>query len=228
MPMLHRILVPIGAALLIGLGVIGDYDGPIGMANPLAPASLAFAIWAPLFVGAIAVSTHRATCLGPGARPLAAAYALAGCWVWVFPVLPLGACELVLVATAALGIAARERLPRAAPAWIRVSVGLFAGWISVALVVASVDLMMERGVLPVPIPGNPWWALGLIVGVAAVGLASVRRRPDEPGYPIAIAWGFGWIAVGQSDRRVLAVVALIAAVAVGGGVAWARRVARAV
>jgi hypothetical protein len=225
---MRRLLVPLAALVLIGLGLTGAYDGPLGDANPLTPTGLAFAIWAPIFLGALAVAAHAPTCRGPGALPLAAAFVLAGAWVWVFPVLPLWACEVVIVATVLLAHLARARLPATAPRWVRGAIGMFTGWITVALVVATVELLMERGVLAPAFAGSPPWTLAVGLAVAAVAIAGAIARRDDRAYPLAIAWGLAGIAAGQPARHALAAVALLGAVAVVAVVLWPTPAARAV
>ncbi len=198
---LSRIMLGLSVAALIVAGTLGDYDASPGANNPILPPGIAFAIWGAIYGLAAWLAIHHARRRDPVvarvAPAIALGYVLAGVWVWVLPRLPFALGELVLATTLVAGLTALWRLPphdtgRSVRWPLRAAIGCFAGWINLAVVVATVDGLIARGVIA-PV-GKPAWATALVAGLATVATAVTLVGRRGPGYPLAIAWGLGWLA----------------------------------
>ncbi len=161
--------------------------------------------------------------------PAAAAFGLAGCWVRVqsHPRLQLGLIGATAVATAVAyrrasplpGDSAGRTGPRgeaATPAgpgvdraeavdrWtVRIPLGLFAGWISLATAAGGIEALLAArdGTLPVSVPVSSAGALGLASTAAVAVIATV---PVSTAFPVAVAWGLVGTAVRALDRTACA------------------------
>lgn len=157
---------------------------------------------------------------------------LSGGWVWVqdAPVLqlPLIAATVTAAWRAYLRAApASEVEARSAGArWlVRVPLGLFAGWITLASVAASTEVLIALDVKP-PV-GNPdVWALAALTGLSAGTVAVASRRPVSRAFPLVVAWGLAAVAARNlPTQRLAGTTAALgaAAVAVAGLISGRRR-----
>ena len=167
--------VTVAAAVSGGfiVGVSGDYGDAAAGPSLVVPAGYAFGIWAPIYVGFFSHAVYQAL---PARRrdpvlrrtgwATACAVGLSGFWVWAqdAPVL-----ELSLIAvTAAAAVSAYTRAGPVLQAevvsvrdrWmVRVPLGLFSGWITVATVAGSAEALSRQVSAPpgqAPRPGAQW------------------------------------------------------------------------
>ena len=191
-------------------GATGDYGDAQESASRVLPANYAFAIWLPIYAGAVGYAAHQAR---PSTRrdPLlrrtgpaaAAAVGLSGLWVRA----PRPALQLPLIAattSAALLAYARaqpadeaERSSSSARWLVRTPLGLFAGWITLAAVAAAAELLADAGI-PAPRPGADFWGSAALAATTAAAVRVTRRLPVSAGYPAAVSWGL----VGAAARMV--------------------------
>ncbi len=199
---LAPILVTFSVVALIALGSSGDF-GPPDPRNLLTPAGIAFSIWFLIFALAIGYAIEmwrgKDEVAARIAPPLALAFSLAGIWVWVLPHLPLfGSAALLFATVAAAGFAMRG-LPRAGDEsprrrWlVRAPTTLFAGWISVATIVATTQALLRGGIDEAGLGASVWAAILVAVATALGGGVELALRRGR-GFPLAIAWGLAWIA----------------------------------
>ncbi|MGQ1798649.1 hypothetical protein ACT4S5_16165 [Kocuria oceani] len=209
-------------------GATGEYGTAQDSESLLVPADWAFAIWGPVYGGIIAYTVHQAR---PAARadPLlrrtgpaaAGAVALSGLWVRTqgTPWLQL---PVIAVTAAAAGTACARAAPAddaerdsAAARWlVRAPLGLFAGWISLATVVATVEALIAAGAVPSG-PGRELRDALLLAATAAAAGTVTARRAVPATYPAAVAWGLvGVAARTRGTHRLPAAAALAGAAAV--------------
>jgi hypothetical protein len=106
---------------------------------------------------------------------------------------------------------------------VRVPLGLFAGWITLATAAATTEVLLAEGLDAPPRVRDACAVavLGLARGVAAT---VARRFPVPAAYPAAVVWGLTATAVRSlPHRRVTGVAAALGAVGVA---ASARRTGR--
>ncbi len=207
-------------------GATGDYGDADDSRSRVLPANYAFGVWAPIYAGSL---VYAADALRASRRPLlrrtgwpgAAAYALAGTWVRLQhpPVLQLPAVAATM-ATAATAYA--RALPpddteaaSAVDRWaVRVPLGLFTGWITLATAAATTEVLLAEGVED-PWPGADAWGV-VVLGVASgIAAAVTRRVPVSRSYPAVVVWGLTAAAVRTLPRhRVPGLAALAGAAGV--------------
>lgn len=199
---LASILVTVSVLVLVGLGSAGDF-GPPDPRNLLTPAGIAFSIWFLIFALAIGYAVEiwrgKDAVAARIAVPLGLAFTLTGSWAWLFPHLPFVGREVLQLATvAAAGIALRG-LPRVEDEspqrrWlVRAPTTLIAGWLSVAVIVATTEQLLQRGITEAGLGASVWAAILIAVATAlGAGVELTLRRGR--GFPLAIAWGLVWIA----------------------------------
>lgn len=185
---------------------------------PSQPAGYAFAIWG-LIYGWLTVSAafgvwKRAE--DPGwdvVRPaLIAALALGTPWLWVANRSPEWATVLIF-AMAATAIWALMLTPKTDGWWLRMPLGLFAGWLTAASFVSLAAIGAGHGV----ITGATGWAYIAIGGAGLVAALVQSRRLDAPGYGAAVIWALIGIIVanGTAVWSVSAMAALAALILAG-------------
>ncbi|MFB0833677.1 hypothetical protein ACX8Z9_07820 [Arthrobacter halodurans] len=229
------VVAAVGGGFLVG--VSGDYGNAAAGPSLVVPANYAFGIWAPIYAGLFSHAIYQAL---PSRRrdPLlrrtgwatACAVGLSGFWVWTQDV---PAVELALIgATAAAAVAAYLRadpvgeaeVASAGDRWlVRVPLGLFGGWITVATVAGGGEALIASGI-GAPWPGAEAWSTAtlLAAGGAAAGVA--WWRPVSRAYAAAVAWGLAGVALRVLPQHpVPGAAALLAGVGVAvAGVAGAR------
>ena len=215
---LASILVTLSVLILIGLGSAGDF-GPPDPRNLLTPAGIAFSIWFLIFALAIGYAIEmwrgKDAVAARIAVPLGVAFALPGSWAWLFPHLPFVGREVLQLATVvAAGIAVRG-LPRVEDEplrrrWlVRAPTTLLAGWLSVAVIVATTEQLLQRGVTEAGL-GAPVWAAILIAVATALGAGVEVALRRGRGFPLAIAWGLAWIAWARREEAPLLAIEAVA------------------
>jgi hypothetical protein len=179
-------------------------------ATVLAPAGPAFAIWSVIYVGLVAfavVHTFASQAAGPRLRaagPLVAgASTLSAVWIAVIQAEWLWAGSAVIAAMVVLLARAARRLSLDPPQrWVErlcadVPVGLFLGWVCIALVagVTAAGAAMIPGHEP-----DDGALVGALVLAAVAVLAVLMPRWLKGSPPVgiasglALAWGLWWIA----------------------------------
>jgi hypothetical protein len=219
---LASILVTLSVLVLVVLGSAGDFGSPDAR-NLLTPAGIAFSIWFLIFALAIgyAIEIWRGedAVAARIAAPLGLTFALTGSWAWLFPHLPFVGREVLQLATVAAAGFALRGLPRVEAEstrrrWlVRAPTTLIAGWLSVAVVVATTEQLLERGITEAGL-GAPAWAAILIAVATALGAGVELALRRGRGFPLAIAWGLVWIAWARREA-----VPLLAVEAASGALA---------
>ena len=228
----------IGGGFLVG--VSGDYGDGRTSPSLVLPDGYAFAIWTPIYAGLFSHAVYQAL---PAQRrdPLlrrtgwaaACAVGISGFWVWTQKVLGLELTLIAATTTAALTAyfrsapsAASEPNPAREHWLVRVPLGLFAGWITVATVAGGGEALIATG-LKAPWPGAEALSTAALIGAAAAAGSVAWRKPVSLAYAAAVSWGLIAVAVRNlPDRPVPGVAALVAGAAVAAaGVAgrWRRR-----
>ena len=205
----------------IASGLTQDFAGAQRDPALVLPARWAFAIWGPVYAGALAYVVDQARpdrSADPVLRrtgwPLALAFAASGTWIRLDR---RPGAQLAAIAASAASSAWLYRNAREQPGdgrrggldrWtVRMPVGLYTGWVAVASLVGATETL--RRVRPRGVdPDSRGWALGVVATGTTVGLLA-RRRPLAPSFPAALAWGLAAVAVQVRgrDRTVCAVAA---------------------
>lgn len=233
----RQVAVVVSVVALIALALTGDFGEAPESASLIIPADYAFGIWAPIFLGSVALAVHQAA---PARRadpllrrigwPLALAYLGAGLWVWVFPAVPLAVSLLLVALTVAGAGTAFGRLGPAQPGtspretWlVRAPVGLFAGWITLATAASTTELLLafDAGDLGL---GRVTWAVLILLVAGAIAVAVTLRYRGSLAYPAALTWGFvGSAALHAGDEPLVGAVAGVMALATFAAAAWTAR-----
>lgn len=193
--------------------------------NPASPAGYAFAIWGPIFIGALIAALLQlggSRARDPGllaARwPTTLGYLASIAWMWAAPSpLAWATVPLIIVMLASLGHALVSMIHKrqhrdAVTSWFIVTpLGLYVGWLTAATFVNAAD------VLPAYIGGSvPGLALGIAVLIGASGLALwlVRRVHAALGYVAAVLWALAGIIAANLMPVVNAPIVILAALAI--------------
>lgn len=223
---------------LVGVGVIGtrveeSSGGSLSAdATLLAPAGPAFSIWSVIYVG-LAAYTVWQWLPGPGRSELArrtgwmvaasmvlnAAWLLVTQqgWIWVSVVVILAL--LLVLARLALELASTsEHAAGPVGTWlVRLTVGLYLGWVSVATF-ANVAAALGNSGVNVTRGGAVVAAVLALALVTSVAVALMRAEPTRWGVAAAAVWGLAWLAYGrfsgEPQSAVVGAFAIVAAAAV--------------
>jgi hypothetical protein len=229
----------VAAAVAGGIlsGATGDYGDARESTSRVLPANYAFTIWFPIYAGVIGYAGYQAL---PAQRrnqllrrtggPAAAAVGLSGLWVRTsspavqLPLIAATTSAALLGYVRAMPVDKAERTSAAARWLVRVPLGLFSGWITLAAGAAVTELLIDRGVRP-PRPGADFWGAALLASLAGASVAVTRRIPVSAAYPAAVAWGLAGTAVRTLPRyRAPGIAAALGAGAVAfSGLRAARR-----
>ncbi|MGY1666312.1 hypothetical protein [Geodermatophilus sp. SYSU D00696] len=154
------------AGVLGGLvsGATGDYGDAEASDSRVLPADWAFGIWFPVYAGSLAYaaetarpSRRRDPLLRRTGWPAAAAYALAGTWVRLRPRQQVPVLAATMAAAALAHARAGGGPARPTDRWtVRVPLGLFAGWLTLASVAAPTEVLLAEGVRPGPRAADAW------------------------------------------------------------------------
>ena len=178
----------------------GGYDPdqfPIPFADPPAsPAGYAFAIWSVIYIWlAVMAGFGLWKRVGDPAwdgtrSPLIASFGIGAIWLPVAQVSPIWATVLIW-AMLVPALMALLRTPARDVWWLRVPIGLYAGWLTAASCV-SVALVLTGYGLP---PLGPFgWAIAAQVAALAIAVPMLRVVA-APSYGIALVWALVAIAV---------------------------------
>lgn len=218
------------AAPVLGLG-LPIADRARALATPVLPAPWAFAIWAAIYTGCLAVALvgtafgRRGTAASLARAPFAAAMAANAAWALWVQLVGFDAASLAII-LAMLGflLAALVRLaalPAGAPPaqrlLLRPVVGLFAGWISVASAANLATMLAGLGIVV-----TPSVAVVHLLGAGLLVAAMTVRARGNLAYSAATVWALAGIAaadlgmpgratVGEAALGVAAVLALVLA-----------------
>lgn len=221
---------------LVGLGVFGtrveeSSGGALAAtATLIAPATPAFSIWTPIYLGLLAYAVwqalpanavrarvRRTGWLAAVSMVLNAAWLLVTQrgWIWVSVV--------VIVALAlTLGVLLRRLTdePAASPTETVVldgTFGAYLGWVAVATCANITAALVDSG-LDLSAWLNQLVAVLVLAVAGGLGVLFARRLGGRWAVAAAMAWGLGWIAVGRiadSPRSlVTGIAAVVAAVVV--------------
>ena len=197
---------------------------PVPVVNPpFQPAPWAFSIWGLIFLGLIVQAgfglfrraENRAWDAPRG--PLFLSMALGASWLAVAMQAPVFATVQIWV-MAALALAALARVPKGAEFPLRAApIGLYAGWLTAATMVATGTVLVGFGVLPL---GVATWVV--LAAAVIVGLAVTARLAPGAAYPAGVIWALiGIIAANTANTALVAAAGVaILALAVSG---WIRR-----
>jgi len=220
-------------AEITGIGIpIGSPES--GMDNtPLVPIGFAFGIWFPIFVGCCAYGAYQLSTSRVDEALLAeiaphTVFAFAACTLWSiiaqslnnWMTVPVFVAILIGLLRAIRVLEASGKLTAAARWLIRLPLGVYAGWSSVAIfantstVLAALrpaNLRLDMTVVSVTI----------LIGAGLTVLSIIWFVTSRFGYVGAVLWGLGGIAIANSGVKgdvavlgtSLALAALIVAVA---------------
>ena len=222
---------------MAGVGVFGGPEvaqaagGALSAdATLIAPATQAFSIWSVIYLGLAAYTIwqwlprqrtaerhRRIGWLVAASMVLNAGWLLvvqAG-WLWLSVVVILA---LVIV----LGIAAR--LVAVTPGTGRVdtlvtdgTLGLYLGWVSVAVCANITAALVDAGVQP-GAPASELIAVVVLLVAGGIGLMLAARTAGNIAIGAAMAWGIGWIAVARLTGEPASLITGVAALVVAAGI----------
>jgi len=209
--------------------VLARYGGaplPAGFANSLA--ALVLVGFGCFFVGALRPRRRRVHLYDRLVIPLAAASVLAACWLVAFRHQQIGLSVALIAAGVVAGGVMFVRVAAVTPGkhsrWMLIPFSLYAGAMTIALIVAVLLWQGADGVLGETVGGRDNLAVALFVAAAAAG-GFVALRYRDFVYPAVIASAMGSIAVRAHEPLAwpaLAVCAGMLVVAVLAAVALAR------
>lgn len=201
----------IGSGAFGGTPIAQAGDGALAAdATLVAPAGPAFAIWSLIYLGLVAYAGWQALpaqAADPRQRRVgwlaAAGLLLNAVWILVAQAGYVAASTVVIVALLGVLVVLLGRLVTSRPGGrvegvlLDGTVGLYAGWVSVATIANTAAALVaggiEQGVL-----GAETWAVVAVALAAAIGTYVAALTRGSLGYGGALAWGLGWIAVGRS------------------------------
>jgi hypothetical protein len=220
---LRRAAVVAGVVGGLVSGATGDYGDAEESDSRVLPADWAFGIWFPVYAGSLAYAVETAR---PSRRhdpllrrtgwPAAAACALAGSWVRLRPRQQVPVVVATVVAAAVAHARAGDADATERDRWtVQRPLGLFAGWLTLAAVAASTEVLLAEGVRPGPRAADAW-GVAMTAAAAAIAATVTRQVPSSRGYPAAVTWGLAATAVRNATRgrRLPAVAGVLAAGAV--------------
>ena len=225
---------------LAGVGVFGGAQvaqaegGALSADSTLiAPATQAFSIWSVIYVG-LAVYTIWQWLPTQRTAPrhrrigwwVAASMVLNAAWLLVVQAGWLWLSVVVILAlVVVLGVAGR--LVAVTPGTGRAdtlitdgTIGLYLGWVSVAVCANIAAVLVDAGVQPAQ-PASELIAVAVLLVAGGIGLLLAQRTAGNIAIGAAMAWGIGWIAVARLTDEPASTITGVAAVVVAGVVAVA-------
>lgn len=218
-------------AAFIGSGAVGGT--PIAQAaggalasdaTRIAPGSLAFAIWTPIYVGLLAYAAWQSVPnqqTDPRQRalgyPIAASLVLNGAWILSiqFGLLALS----VPVITALLGVLVwifRLTLASRPKNTVELfvvdsTVGLYLGWVCIATAANVTAWLVGAGFRGFGV--NPdAWSVAVVAVAAAVGVLIALRGRGRVAPMLSLSWGLAWIASARLTGGLVSTPTAIAAI----------------
>lgn len=233
----RQVVVGLSALAMVGVNGWTSVSGP-GVRevsdryfNALTPANYAFAIWGPIFLGALALSLYQALPAQRNSRrldtlgwPLTVSYLATALWPLAFLDGQLGLSLLLMVlmllglatcyvrATDAAALPGQPRPP--AFDWlVRLPTALFFGWITAATFVNTALWLLRRGVSELGGLSNELWAAALLLVAAGVG-AFIVRRSKEVAYGLVLIWAAWGIVAAHPGAGVTQMAAIVLTAAI--------------
>jgi len=219
--------VQLVVAGLGGSGMLGESVGAVARSypTPVLPAGWTFAIWAPIYLAFLGYAVYQALPAQRGRAVhratgwwLAASAVLNAGWVLAFSTRYVLLAEVLILALLAVlarvfGRLSRERasgtLERAA---LRFPVGLYTGWVSLAVVAGTAATGVRLG-----LPGDgalaTIFAVLILLVAAAIVASVVVNGTAVVGYAVAAVWALVGIALDDPPAAV-GVAAAVATVVV--------------
>jgi hypothetical protein len=216
----------IGGGFLVG--VSGDYGDGSSSPSLVLPARYSFGIWAPIYVGLFSHAIYQ-TLSGQRLDPLlrrtgwatACAVGLSGFWVWTQDVPGLELSLIAATTAAALTAYIRATPEQESEAnsrrdrwFVRVPLGLFGGWITVATVAGGGEALIASGIRA-PWPGAEAWSTAALIAAGGAAASVAWLRPVSLAYAAAVSWGLAGVAARNLPQHpVPGIAALLAGTAV--------------
>ncbi|MEM6478825.1 MAG: hypothetical protein AAF647_07245 [Pseudomonadota bacterium] len=181
---------------------------------PIQPAGYAFAIWGVIYTWLVVsalfgVFARRDDAGWNAARPaLIASLAIGAAWLWIANASAIWASVTIWMMLAFALIALRAA-PQKDQGWLRLPIGLYAGWLSAASFVSLAVTLAGYGVF---LDGAGWALVGL-PAATLFALAMLSWTGTTLTYGIAVIWALIGVAANPSTTLIL-VLALGGAVLV--------------
>ncbi len=218
----------LGPLLTPGFNGFDPNQFPIPQDDPPAqPAGYAFAIWGVIYIWLIIgtgfqlLKRRAAPDWAPMRLPLILSLALGAPWLAVAQLSPLWSTVMIWGMWGG-AVLALLRAPERDGWFGHWPVGLYAGWLTAAASVALALLLAGYGVTDQVLAA----LMVLLLALALAALVTLRR-PDAPGYPLAVIWALIGVAVSNwPDGPVLVLgLAILGALLIAGLalVAWLHR-----
>ena len=175
---------------------------------PIQPAGYAFAIWGVIYSWLVASAAYGLVKRrNDGAwdivrGPLALSLALGTLWLSIANATAIWATVVILI-MAGVTVLALLRSPTKDYWWLKVPLGLYAGWLTAASVVSLSITLAGFGVLSYEVSS----IAGLILAMTAAILVQLMP-PSGPAYGLAVSWAlFGIVVQNGTDMIVMSVLA---------------------
>ena len=215
-----------GPVLVPGFGGFDPGAFPVPQDDPpIQPAGWAFAIWGPIYLWLVVSAGYgvwrRADDAGWDRTrvPLIASLAVGAVWLAVALQSPVWAMVLIWAMWAG-AVLALFRAPGRDRPWLAWPLGLYAGWLTAAAVVATGLVAAGYGWT-----GERAAAVAGLIAATALA-AGIAWRTANPAYAAAAVWAFAGIAAANAPSApgvALAAVAAAAVVALGWAAARRRK-----
>jgi hypothetical protein len=206
----------------------GQTTGEISDRFPIffVPAGYVFAIWGLIYFGLLAFAVFQAL---PGQREnprlrqigylFAFTNLVNAAWVvsWHFELFPLSLLLIVTLLLTLIAIYVRLGVGRfavssAETVLVRLPFSIYLGWLSVATIANTSQLLFWLGWEGAPLTGQVWAAIMLAVATTLGAAMALTRR--DVAYLLVFVWAFVGIAVKQAGDPLVSTSAWIAAGAV--------------
>lgn len=208
-------------------------------ATMLAPGGPAFSIWLVIYVGLAAYTLWQWL---PAQRTaerhrkvgwwIAATMVLNAAWLlvvrqgWLWMSVVVIVVLILVLGHVVRTLAQNPRASSDSMADVLVTdatMGLYTGWVSVAVCANIAATLVDSGVEP----GGPWpdvWAITVLIVAGLVGVLLAVVTGGNIAIAIAMAWGLSWIAVGRlngaPESTITAVTAILVALVVVATTGW--------
>lgn len=216
---------------------LGDRSpGGRGVDLLVSPAPYAFGIWGVIYLLCVVhgvVVVRHGTGVEDGLAlvvPLAALYVGSAVWSIAFTVGNSWLTFAVLVAMVAAALRAfvvATRLPVRAgvPPWAvaleRFTVGLYAGWVTIAVFVNLASAIGDQGLAGATSVG---WQFAVLAGALVALLAALRWGRGSAGFAVAAIWALVAVAVNAAgESTALAVTGVVGVISVAAVWFWSHR-----
>jgi len=234
--LLRQVAVAVALVVMLWSNLGGGGDGrdeanrspEMYTAYPTAfsPAPYTFAVWAPIFLGCIALTVYQSL---PAMRHdlrfqtlgwlVAVAFLLTAATAYT----PIGISNAVITALVIALALAYVTAARAEPqstgfAWcVRIPIALFLGWCTVATILNGCQFAVSRGFPVGPV------AAALLIGIAATAGVGAVLRWHELTFGLVLVWAFWGIVAAQPGASPILLAAAAGSVALLGAMAFALR-----